>query len=87
MMESSTDALQLETEFLSGVANNLDEAKGGVLRGSTWEVSNHDDGDRLRALLAELPRDTGLVLKGQVGMTSHVAQTIKTARVPSRMPT
>jgi len=39
----------------------------------------------LRALLAELPRNTGLLLKGRVGLTSHVADVIRKARVPAKM--
>lgn len=39
----------------------------------------------LRNLLAKLPQNTGLILKGRVGLTSHVADVIRKARVPSRM--
>lgn len=39
----------------------------------------------LRALLARFPRDTGLILKGQVGLTSHVADVVRKARIPARM--
>lgn len=39
----------------------------------------------LKALLAELPPDTGLILKGRVGLTSHVVDAIDKARVPSKM--
>ncbi|MCO6435946.1 MAG: hypothetical protein J5J06_02535 [Phycisphaerae bacterium] len=46
-------ALQLEADFLAGVEANLDAAKGRQLRGSIWERSQNDEGDRLRALMAE----------------------------------
>ena len=49
-------AMQLEAEFLSGVEANLEAAKGKVLRGSNWQLSRHDEQDRLRALLAESRR-------------------------------
>jgi len=39
----------------------------------------------LRTLLAELPRNTGLIFKGRVGLTSHVADVVRKARVPAKM--
>ena len=39
----------------------------------------------LRALLKEFPRNTGLVLKGRVGLTSHVADVIRKAKIPAKM--
>ena len=53
MTISASKALQYESEFLSGVGANLEAAKGTLLRGSTWQQSQHDDGDRLRVLMAE----------------------------------
>ena len=53
MTPEAAKALQYETDFLSGVDANLELAKGRDLRGSIWQRSQFDDGDRLRALLAE----------------------------------
>jgi hypothetical protein len=39
----------------------------------------------LRSILAKLPRDTGLILKGRVGLTSHVADVVRKALVPAKM--
>jgi hypothetical protein len=39
----------------------------------------------LHALLEDLPRGTGLILKPRVGMTSHVVEAIRRARVPAKM--
>ncbi len=52
MAKDAAKALQYETAFLSGVETNLESAKGRYLRGSIWQRSQSDDGDRLRALLA-----------------------------------
>jgi hypothetical protein len=41
--------------------------------------------EALRALLAQLPRSTGVILKGRVGLTSHMADIIRKARVPAKM--
>lgn len=53
MTVDAAKALHLEAEFLAGAEINLDAAKGRHLRGSTWEWSRTDEGDRLRALMAE----------------------------------
>ncbi len=45
-------ALQIETEYLSGIESNFESAKGKQLRGAIWQTARHDDSDRLRALLA-----------------------------------
>lgn len=39
----------------------------------------------LRSLLSDLPGDTGLLLKGRVGLTSHIADVVRRARIPARM--
>ena len=39
--------------------------------------------EALRALLAQLPRNTGVILSGRVGETSHMADLIRDARVPA----
>jgi hypothetical protein len=39
----------------------------------------------LRALLAELPPKTGLRLRGRVGLTSHLADVVRRARIPATM--
>ncbi len=53
MTIDASKALQYETEFLSGVEANLGAAKRKYLRGSSWQRSQHDEGDRLRALMAK----------------------------------
>ncbi len=52
MPVDATRALQYETDFLAGVEVNFETAKGRDFRGSTWDRSEADEGDRLRALLA-----------------------------------
>ena len=47
------EAFQHETEFLSGVEANFNGAKGKQFRGTIWQLSHHDEGDRLRATMAE----------------------------------
>jgi hypothetical protein len=41
--------------------------------------------EALRALLAQFPRNTGIILKGRVGLTSHMADVIRKARVPAKI--
>jgi hypothetical protein len=41
--------------------------------------------EALRSTIAGLPEDTGLVLRGKIGLTSHIADVIRKARVPARM--
>ena len=41
--------------------------------------------EALRAQLANLPAGSGLLVKGRVGLTSHIADVIRRARVPARM--
>ncbi len=53
MTLSASKALQLETEFLSGVDNKLEGAKGKLLRGSVWQRARTDETDHLRALMAK----------------------------------
>lgn len=71
----ASKALQLETEFLSGVDSNLERAKGVDLKGSHWRRSDDDESDRLRALLAQnrdydrdklksIPSNRRIVLRG-----------------------
>ncbi len=52
MTTNAAKALQYETEFLSGVGTNFEAAKGRQFRGTIWQWSQHDESDRLRALLA-----------------------------------
>ena len=77
MTISASKALQYESEFLSAVGTNLEGAKGTLLRGSTWQQSRHDEGDRLRVLMAEsgnydrqllksIPSNRRVVLHGSV---------------------
>lgn len=53
MSVDALNALQCETDFLSGVGRKLDAARGKHLRGTIWKESRRDDEDRLRALMAE----------------------------------
>lgn len=75
MTLDAKQAFRMEAEFLSGVESNLDAAKGKQFRGTIWERSLSDEGDRLRALLAangkpdrellrSLPANRRVVLKG-----------------------
>ena len=52
MTADAAKAFQCETEFLSGVEANFETAKGRQFRGSIWQRADHDESDRLRALLA-----------------------------------
>lgn len=44
--------MQLESDYLSGMAVNLELAKGKLLRGSRWQMIEQDDADLLRNLMA-----------------------------------
>lgn len=52
MSASASHALRCETDFLSAVEMNLDAAKGRDLRGTIWQRAEHDESDKLRALMA-----------------------------------
>lgn len=52
LIVDAEQAFQLETEFLSGISANLDDARGKLLRGKIWEQARYDDEDRLRAMMA-----------------------------------
>ncbi|MER9493163.1 hypothetical protein [Mesorhizobium sp. M0006] len=41
--------------------------------------------EALRDLVSTMPKNTGLILDGQVGLTSHVADVIRKAGIPARM--
>lgn len=45
-------ALQLESEYLSGMEHNFEQARGKLLRGSHWKMLQQDEADELRALMA-----------------------------------
>lgn len=75
MTLDAKQAFRIEAEFLSGVESNFEAAKGKHFRGSIWQRSQHDEGDRLRALLAakgkpdrellrSLPANRRVVLRG-----------------------
>src|ERR1043166_5642444 len=75
MNASAANALKCETDFLSAVEMNLDAAKGRDLRGTIWQRAEHDESDKLRALLAanritdrarlkELPSNRRIALHG-----------------------
>ncbi|MDU1498011.1 MAG: hypothetical protein E6614_04525 [Bradyrhizobium sp.] len=51
-----------------------------------WEVFDVSSGlEELRRLLARLPADVGLQIRGDVGLTSHVADLLRKARRPARL--
>lgn len=53
---------------------------------SKWVQFEPDRGlEELRTLLADLPSGVGVLLKGKVGLTSHIADVIRKARIPARM--
>ncbi len=52
MSPDTAKAFQCETDFLSAVDANFEEAKGKDFRGTIWQRARHDETDRLRALMA-----------------------------------
>jgi hypothetical protein len=53
---------------------------------SRWVRFPVTDGlDSLRALLERLPTDSGVIIEGEVGVTSHVADVLRKARRPARL--
>ncbi|KAA0222773.1 MAG: hypothetical protein KJ057_08255 [Phycisphaerae bacterium] len=62
-MSRAEQAFQRETSFLSGVQMNFEAAKGKAFRGKFWRASQHDEEDRLRALLARHGRPDRAALK------------------------
>lgn len=51
-----------------------------------WVMFNVSQGlEALRQLLGSLPPDTGIKLDGAVGRTSHIADVVRRANVPTRM--
>jgi hypothetical protein len=70
-----SEALRIESEFLSGVLVNFEQAKGKQLRGQFWNLNRKDEEERLRAtmarhrlfdrdLLKQLPKNRSVVLEG-----------------------
>lgn len=53
MTVNANKAFQYETNFLAGVQDNFEQAKGKDFRGSIWQHANFDESDRLRAMLAK----------------------------------
>ncbi|HNQ24781.1 MAG TPA: hypothetical protein PKK06_17000 [Phycisphaerae bacterium] len=53
MTTDAQQALQQETEFLSGMESQLRGAQGRLLRGTHWELARHDESDELRQLMAQ----------------------------------
>lgn len=53
MTTDADKALQLETEFLSGVGANFEAAKGRHFRGTIWNRVAEDEEDALRRIMAE----------------------------------
>ncbi len=53
MTDSPVKALQCEMDFLSGVGDKLDAAKGKHLSGSIWKRADNDESDRVRELMAK----------------------------------
>lgn len=56
---------------------------GAASRWVTFKVS--DGLDRLRALLDDLPEKDGVIVEGNVGLTSHVADLLRKSKRPSRL--
>ncbi len=51
-----------------------------------WVIFRVSDGlDCLRTLLADLPEKDGVLIEGNVGLTSHVADLLRKAKRPSRL--
>ncbi|TIQ40905.1 MAG: hypothetical protein E5X49_21145 [Mesorhizobium sp.] len=52
-----------------------------------WTDFKIEDGlDRLRVLLDQLPPDAGVSVIGEVGLTSHIADVLRRAGMPARLP-
>lgn len=75
MNQAAQFALKVETDFLVGVEANLQEVRGRQLPGTVWKTVDHDQTDRLRALmqsrgmhdralLAQLPHNRRKTLYG-----------------------
>ena len=61
---------------------------GRLVPGEAESWREFDVGEGLPALrlfLAQIPPGTGLILSGRVGLTSHIADTIRKAAIPARM--
>ena len=53
---------------------------------SEWVVFDVSEGlEALRLLVASLAQDTGIYLNGNVGQTSHVADVVRKAGIPTRL--
>ena len=53
---------------------------------SEWHVFDVEQGlDRLRALLHTLPTGHGVTLRGEVGLTSHIADVLRRTGAPARL--
>jgi hypothetical protein len=53
---------------------------------ANWQRFDVDEGlDGLRKALKALPADTGVKLHGRIGLTSHIADVLRKAKVPSRI--
>jgi len=52
-----------------------------------WTEFRIEDGlEKLRALLDDLPSDGGIQIIGQIGLTSHLADVLRRAGFPARLP-
>ncbi|MCG3136510.1 MAG: hypothetical protein HJJLKODD_00344 [Phycisphaerae bacterium] len=67
--------MELESRYLAGMIRNFEQAKGRLLRGRSWTLTETDEADRLRALMARhqkfdrqlltsLSRNRRLILQG-----------------------
>ncbi len=53
-----------------------------------WQSFNARDGlEALRAFLTTLPADVGVSIKGDIGLTSHLADLIRKSKRPARLTT
>lgn len=51
-----------------------------------WITFQVDQGlDKLRQLLKDLPPESGIILRGEVGLTSHIADLLRKARSPAKI--
>ncbi|NOT01056.1 MAG: hypothetical protein HOP29_10550, partial [Phycisphaerales bacterium] len=53
MTDAAREMVKRESAFLAGVEDKLVGARGTLLTGSSWRTARHDQGDRLRAIMAE----------------------------------
>jgi hypothetical protein len=72
-----------------GWYSSIVESSGTIIvpgEASRWVRFKVEQGaEALRELIVELPAGNGLILVGEMGLTSHIADVIRRARVPARI--